>query len=335
MPTELEDTSDDAVEIPIVEPVVDDADASKGAEKSAETASSTVEDASKTAEPDTLSIVRDVVEKKVKDPAAASSAEGEEAGQKKDPATPKEPDDENFSDVPFHKHKRFQEALGRLKAAETDATRYRNVQNFIEEQGLEAAEAADLLTIGGLAKTNPPAAWQKVLPWVQKLAIAAGEVLPDELKERVATGEMTRDAALEVSRARASLQSHEARTLFDQQRAQQRQQVEAVSAVQTAVSLWEADRKLRDPNFDAKMPAIEREVAWLLTKEGRPNTPDGVKAQLQKAYDTVSAAFKPPAPVRQRPELRPVVGGQKSGSVRPEVTSTLDVVNTVLARRAG
>lgn len=332
MPTELENQADEATDTLVVEPVLDDAAASQEVDV-AKAESSTAEDASKTAEPDALSIVRDVVGKKSDDPAAASSAEGEESDQKKGSATPKEPDNENFSDVPFHKHKRFQELLEAKKSFETDAQRYRNVQTFIDEQGITAEEAADLLVIGGLIKTNPAAAWERMKPVVQKVLAAAGEVLPDELKQMVASGEMTREAALEVSRSRARLQSVEARTQFDQQRAQQRAQVDAVNAIQTTVSSWEADRKLRDPNFDAKMPAIEREVAWLMTKEGRPNSPEGVKAQLQKAYDTVSAAFKPPVAIRQKPAIVPVVGGQKTGNVRPEIETTQDVIKDVLARR--
>jgi len=331
MPTELEDQIDEAADTLAAEPVLDDAKDSQEADAKAE--SSTAEDASKPAEESALSIVRDVVGKKTDTEAAASSAEGEDAAPKAGSAPTKEPDNENFSDVPFHKHKRFQELLSAKKSFETDAQRYRNVQTFIDEQGLSAEEAADLLVIGGLMKTNPAAAWERMKPVVQKVAAAAGEVLPDELKQMVANGEMTREAALEVSRSRARLQSVEARTQFDQQRAQQRAQVEAVSAIQTTVASWEADRKIRDPNFDAKMPAIEREVAWLMTKEGRPNSPEGVRAQLQKAYDTVSAAFKAPVPTRQKPAIVPVVGGQKTGNVRPEIESTQDVIKDVLARR--
>lgn len=330
----MPDLDTNAVESEKETPVLDAADASKEAEQSADANSSTATDA-KTAEKDTLSVVRDVVDARAEQ-SAASSADSAEAGQKPGAAAPKEPDNENYTDVPFHKHPRFQHVVSELKTARIDQQRYQNVENFLQEQGLSGDEAAGLLRIGGLIKTNPAEAWKEMKPVVEKVLIAAGELLPADLKAMVDRGEMKPEVALEVSRSRAAVQSTEARVQFDRQRQESRQQSDARNAILGTVSSWEAERKLRDPNFDAKQPALQREIAWLQTKEGRPNTPEGVRAQLQKAYDTVSAAHVAPAPVRQqRPAIRPVTGGQVNGSVRPEIKSTLDAVNAVVARRAG
>lgn len=334
MPPEFQDT----VEEEVTSQVVDEADASKEAEKSADASSSSAEDVSKPEVSDTLSVVRDVVGAKDEaEQSAASSASEAEGPKSGADQTKVEQDNENYSDVPFNKHPRFQEVLGKLKTYETDAQRYRNVETFINEQGLDGGEAADLLRIGGLIKTDPVRAWQEVLPTIQKLAIAAGEVLPEDLKSRVANGEMSREAAIEFSRQRAVLQSTEARQNFDQQRSQSRELVERQNAIQGTVQSWEEERHERDPNFAAKVPALEKEVAWLQAKEGKPNTPEGVRKQLQKAYDAVSASYVPPAaPVPSRkPATRPIIGGQVNSNVRPEVNSTLDAVNAVLARRAG
>jgi len=339
MPPELEN---DAAELDQVDPneaAQDGADASKEAEQSANADSSAATDASKTEGDETLSVVRDVVDGKTQKPAAASSADGAEDGQQpgaKAPKEPKEPDNENYTDVPFNKHPRFQEVLGKLKTAETDAQRYRNVETFIDEQGLSGDEAASLLRIGGLIKTNPAEAWKQMQPVVQNVLIAAGELLPDDLKQMVTEGKMTPEAALEVSRSRAAVKSTEARTQFDQKRSESRQQTDRHNAIQGAVSSWQSERKGRDPNFEAKMPALQREIAWLQAREGRPDTPEGVRAQLQKAYDAVSAAYSPPANPRQKkPAIRPITGGQAaSGNARPEINDTLDAVNAVISRRA-
>lgn len=316
-------------------PILDAADASKEVEQSAEANSSAATDAKTAESKDTLSVVRDVVDSRTEQP-AASSADSAENGSKPGAAATKELDNENYTDVPFHKHPRFQHVVSELKTARTDQERYRNVENFLQEQGLSGDEAANLLTIGGLIKTNPAAAWQAMKPTVEKVLIAAGELLPADLKAMVDKGEMKPEVALEVSRSRAAVQSTQARSEFERQRIESRQQIDARNSILGTVSSWEADRKLRDPNFEAKSPALQREIAWLQTKEGRPNTPEGVRAQLQKAYDTVSAAYVAPAPVRQqRPAIRPVTGGQVNGSVRPEIKSTLDAVQAVVARRAG
>lgn len=325
------DTNTDIVEKD--DTVLDAADASKEAEQSAIATSSDATDVNK-AEKDTLSVVRDVVDART-DP-AASSADSVEAGAKPGAASTKEPDNENFSDVPFNKHPRFQHVISELKTARIGKERYDNVENFLSEQGLSGDEAHNLLLIGGLIKTDPAEAWKQMKPVVEKVLIAAGELLPADLKAKVEAGEMKPEVALEVSRARATVDSTQARVNFDKQRQESRQQTEARNTILGTVSTWEADRKLRDPNFDAKRQALEEKILWLQRTDGMPNTPDGVKAQLQKAYDQVSAAYVAPAPIRQqRPAIRPVTGGQVNGSVRPEIKNTLDAVQTVVARRAG
>ena len=332
MTTELETELEEAAP---VTPITDEADATP-AEQSADAEPSTAEDVSKPEET-TLSVVRDVVGKREEE-AAASSASEEVAGQEVGvEATQKEPGVEDFSDVPFNKHPRFQALLTERAALKLDADRYKNVETFISENNLNGDEAADILRIGGLMKTDPAKAWAEMKPMVQKVLIAAGEVLPEDLTKRVTDGELSREAAMEVSRLRAAQQSTQARTQWESQRTEQRQQTESVTAVQTAVSTWEAERQARDPNFAAKMPALQKEIAWLQVTEGKPKTADAVRAQLQKGYDAVSASYTPAAaPVqRQKPAVRPVVGGQVNGNTRPRIESTQDAIQAVLARRAG
>lgn len=318
-------------------PVTDEADASQEAEQSASAQSSGAGDVSETAEEGTLSIVRDVVSKSEEAPVAAASSANEAEGQETDAQQPTEPDNENFSDVPFNKHPRFQQVLGKLKAAETDAQRYRNVETFIGEQGLSGDEAAELLQIGGLIKTNPVEAWKRVLPTIQQLAIAAGEVLPEDLRQRVQAGEVSREVAMDLSRQRAVTQSLTAKQEWERTNSQQRQVVELQQQIGSTVNSWESERRARDPNFEAKLPAIEREVAWIQSKEGKPRSVEGVREQLQRAYTAVSASFAAPTPAAPKPATkRPVTGGQVNGNVRPEPTSTLDIIEQVVAaRRAG
>lgn len=332
MPPELENTE----ELENGSTVQDAADASKEAEQSASAQSSGAEDVNEAADEGSLSIVRDVVSKTEEGAgAAASSANGADGREAGDPKPTTEQDDENYTDVPFHKHPRFQQVIGRLKTAETDAQRYRNVENFIAEQGLTGEETQQLLVIGGLIKTNPVEAWKQMLPTIQKLAIVAGEVLPDDLKQRVAAGEVSRDVALDLSRQRAANQSLAARQEWERNSSQQRAAVETQQRIGQTVQSWESDRRARDPNFEAKLPAIEREVAWLQSKEGKPRDVEGVRDQLQRAYTAVSAQFVAPASTAARPAKRPVTGGQVNGNVRPEITSTLDIIDQVVARRAG
>jgi hypothetical protein len=280
---------------------------------------------------DLLSVVRDVVkESRASD--TASPAEGEEENGQTAGGNAKE-DDENFSDVPFHKHPRFQQLLRKSKTFEQDAIRYQNVQGFLDREGLSAEEAADGLIIMGLMKTNPAEAWARLQPTLQKLAVAAGVILSEDLQARVQKGELSQEAAMEISRAKAQVQSTQAAQSFQEQRRRQQEQTAFAQSITNAAVEWEEDRKAKDPNFGAKQELLMKEVAYLQVKEGRPNTPEGVKAQLQKAYKAVNAAFRPAVPTSSpRPAARPVTGGQVAGNQRPEAMSTLDIVRAT--RRA-
>lgn len=285
-----------------------------------------------TPEADTLSLIRDVVGEKASDgavsPAGTAEDDGREAGAR---LSHKEPDDENFSDVPFHKHPRFQQLLRRTKSAEVDAGRYRNVETFLQNNALSADEAANALVIAGLSKTNPAEAWRQVQPWVKQLLVAAGEILPDDLAQRVSRNELAQDAAVEMSRLRAMHQSQHVSQQFAEHRRREAEDMQAQAARIDAASQWEADRRIKDPNFAAKESLIQREVAYLQRQEGVPVSAAGVRDMLQRAYTAVNERFRAPAPQasapRQRPAITPVRGGQVNGSgSTPNPQSTLDIV---------
>jgi hypothetical protein len=283
-------------------------------------------------EKDTSSIVRDVVDevRKAKT-AAAPPATGDEAGQAPGDADPKkEPDDENFSDVPFHKHPRFQKLLRQRNEFKVDATRYRNVQTFLDNNGMTGDEAAEGLSILARVKTDPAGALEQAKPFLQRWMIAAGAVLPENLAQRVQKGELTHAAAMEISRANAEATGLRARGEFEQQQRQRREETARQQALVDAATSWEADRRRRDPNFEAKEAQLRKEVAYLIATEGRPTTPEGVKDQLKRAY---AAAGPAPAAQAARPAKTPVTGGQVNGSARPEPKSVLDIVRANRAAR--
>ncbi|WP_439392549.1 hypothetical protein ACRQ5Q_24300 [Bradyrhizobium sp. PMVTL-01] len=286
-----------------------------------------------------LNVVRDVVSERPA--AAASSAEGAEAGQGAgdSASTQAGPDNENFSDVPFHKHPRFQEVIRQRNTFREDAGRYKNITDYLDQNNLSADEAANALATFARAKIDPAGAFAELKPWLQNLLIAAGEVLPDDLKARVDKGEMTAEVALELSRDRAKSRSHETRQGFEAQRAQRRSlDQQAVDRGNAAVE-WESDRKVKDPNFAAKQPLLMREIAYLQMQEGKPTDRAGVLAQLQKAYEAVNKSFKAPTaqPQQQkRPAAKPVTSGQtNNGAAQPKKPmSTLDIVRANRQKKA-
>lgn len=278
---------------------------------------------------DMLSVVRDVVgpeepdssagEKKAEDAGAEDGVSGEAEDKT-------EQDDTDYSDVPFNKHPRFQQLLEKAKRYETDAGRYQNIEGFLKQNHLTADEAADGLNIMALAKVDPKRALEQIKPFVQQLLIATGDVLPEDLKSRVQKGELSPNAAMEISRANAEA-AHQ-RTL--QQAADKQRETDATTqraeALRTTAASWLQDRDQRDPAFESKYPLLEREVALMQRKEGVPGTPEGVRDQLQRAYDAVNKQVRAAAPAPRRPEVRPITGGGAPGKTSPQPTSMLEAI---------
>lgn len=336
-PENFEDM-DDMASIP------DDQGASQEVEQPKASASSTEQDVSNTvADDDTLSIVRDVVDKSKSEETAASSAKPEEVGlaDVQDPS--KKPDDENFSDVPFNKHPRFQAVLGKLKDAEKHAELSRNIEQFLDDSGLAREEAADGLRLMALVKTDPVKAWAELRPWVEGVIRAAGEVLPDDIRAMVDQGQMTQEAAMILSRERARSNSVEARQSFAEQRAARQRQSETdrqaqavVAQRMTAAQAWEDDRRVKDPNFDTKLPLIIDEVKKLQAMGWVPQTEEAVAEQLRRAYASVNARVPRTAPAQAKPSTRPVMGGQVNGATRAAApVRTIDIIRAEVEKRAG
>lgn len=340
MPPEVTDEIEDMVEdssTPIEDAVVDEA---KPAE---EAASADPSPATDETEVDTLSIVRDVVGEQEEAAEAAPSAEGEEeTGLGEDETTPDEEQSDDYSDVPFNQHPRFKQLITERNSLRGDAGEYRKITAFMDANALTAEEAANGVTIMGLAKLNPVEAFKQVAPWFKQLAIAAGEILPDELQQRVQKGELTRDIAFELSRTKAATAAQRVRQDFEQQRGQRMQQTEATQAVVTAAASWEQDRQLKDPNFAAKLPRIQEKLAFLHATGQKPTTPDGVRTQLKTVYEAVNreigAAAASQTRQQRKPEKTPVRGGQVAGNARPAAPSgsrsTIDIINDVVSKRA-
>lgn len=292
-------------------------------------------------EPDFLSVARSVVDEgaeetdeesddaapEAEDPEAAASQADEEDQQEE-----AEPDDENFSDAPFHNHPRFKKLIAQRNEFRAGHEQFQKVQDFMVQNGLSADEAADGFEVMALLKRDPAAAWAKLKPIVQNLLVATGNVLPDDLKARVQRGELSREAATEMSRLRAGQQTLTQQQQFDQQRQAAVQAHQAQQAIKTEVGTWEQAVRGRDPDFDAKYEVIEGQVLRLQRTEGHPRTPAEAKAQLDRAYEAANKLFV--SQKTRKPEIRPMTGGRVAGTPRNEPTSMEEVVRRALEASA-
>lgn len=297
-------------------------------------------------EGDLLSVVRDVVAQHSEPEAQPEDQTASQAEAEVGAGAPNADGEEDFSNEPFAKHPRFRKVLAerrdfkeRAEAYEQDAGRYRNVQTFLDTNGLSAEEAAEGLMIFALMKTNPAEALRRARPTLEKLVVAAGEhpEAHEDLRARMQKGELSREAALEISRTRGMQHSMQATQSFEAQRRQQQEQSNALQAVISAGDAWEAERRAKDPNFEAKIEPFKREMAYLQMQEGKPKTAQGLVDQFNRAYAAVNASVRP-APAPQRPAVKkaitPVPSGQVAGNAEPNELSTLDIVRQH-TRKAG
>jgi ribosomal protein L19E len=271
-----------------------------------------------------LSIVRDAVQSETPEPST---------GEKRDPqaAQPKEPDEENFSDAPFHNHPRFRALIQQRNELRAPAESYRKIEAFCTENAIASEEAAQALNWLALMKRDPAAAWNEIKPTIQTLLGTIGEILPQDLREKVAGGQMTLEVAKALSKERAKAtiatgamsfrdQQDEARQRAADQQARQRKVATCVGAARE----WETAARSVDADFVKKAEALEKEVRWLQHKEGVPDTAEGVKQQLTKAKKAVDASIAALRP--RRPSVQPVVGGSTSGTPRAQPKSVLEIV---------
>jgi cell division septum initiation protein DivIVA len=291
------------------------------------------------AEDSLLSVVRSVIEPKPTG-AGESQADGEggqqagsqpadEKGQKEQPDEAK---DDNFTDVAFGKHPRFQELLGhrnrlrqQVQDLEPDAQQYRQIQSFMDQSGLTPQEVAEGLMLMAEMKSGDPAkAYEALSKKVETLALASGKKLPQELEERVAQGYVDRETAEQMYRAQLQQAREAANAKRQLEQREARDAAESAQSVQSAVASWEAQVRSDDPDYSIKADLVKDRLRAEIAAKGIPKTPDEAVQLAKAAYDDVSKKL---AKVRgPRQEIRQPVGGKVNGSVAPEPRNLLEVI---------
>jgi len=284
---------------------------------------------------DLLSVVRDAVTKTADDQASPAGQEGSDQSPTGEAASAQDDsseDNENFSDVPFHKHPRFQKIVSQrnefrqqAKQYETGAKQFEQVQAFLDANGMTDEEAGEILQLRALMKSNPTEAWKSLKPMVQQLLVEAGEVLPPDLAARVQKGEMTKATAIEMSRLRAAQNSMVKSQETAQEQAQRRAVQERTSSIMGAVTEWEKSTKLKDPDYAALEEDVKIHVVYLQRTQGMPGTPEAARKMVEEAYAAVKKRHAPAA--QPRTPVMPMRGGRvASGQPSDGPKSILDIV---------
>ncbi len=247
--------------------------------------------------------------------------------------------EEDWSDVPFNKHPRFQSLVqekNRLKAESgqhrEDAEQYQKITNFITTNRLSAEEAAEGFRVMSLMKNDPAKAYEVLQGHLEGLAKTTGAELSEDLQSKVDDGLLDEDAAQELSRARAQLAQERTLRESSQQTLEGQNAKAQYDHLHQTLNQWEQTTRQRDPDYELKNDELNDRVQALVAERGRPVTPEQALAIANDAYKVVTDRHRSRVPPKR--SLRSATGGKLGGTPQAEPKTLEEVVERALLEGA-
>ncbi len=282
-------------------------------------------------EEDLLSVVQSAME--VEEPEEAESQSEEEVegddGDAEPLAASDDVDTDNASDKAPVPYKRFQEVIAEKNEFKHGADQFNKITNYLSQNNINADEAQTGLQIMALMKKDPAKALEALTPFVNTLRQITGEVLPDDIRNKVDDGFMDEDAGRELSRARAEADNQ--KRINDSMVAQQTnvQTAQHKEHLARTVTAWEDQARQNDPDYDLKQDEIDDRVRVLVSERGSPNTDEDAISMANEAYEAVNQRFK--ARMGTKRAIRTASGGKLGGTPVAEPKSLLEAVQNAVA----
>lgn len=268
-----------------------------------------------------------------------------------DTSTPKTPEpeaapddaDDEFKDtttLDFGKHPRFQKLLKQWNRDRGAADSHRQVETFMQQNGLSPTEAANALKLAALLRhaqqgsVDHAALFLKdLMPQVAKLRQLVGEEIAPDVLERVNDGAVDEPTAKELTQARAKAEAANEANRLRQEQEQDRIRAASQDRMRDAVSQWEADIRTKDDAYPRKMKLVTA-AAVALARETPPTTAQEAVALAKAAYQQVTEAFDGLVPAGSAnaatPPLRPSQAStQRTVIAKPR--TPLEVTKAALA----
>jgi hypothetical protein len=294
--------------------------------------SSPAEGAKEAAKPTLADVVKSALEGKSEqgkppDPAKDGKDKPDPAATAAAPEKDKDgkPVKQDDSKLPFHNHPRFQEMKtqnnqlrDQVQTLTPDADQFRKIDTFMRENSLTPDEVGEGFILMAMAKNGDARVLQKLDDFRNKVALAIGEALPDDVKAKVESGEISEAAGKQMAKDRATVKANERqladRDAKDTNRQRHDAAVQLANAQSAAVGAWEAEARKLDPDFAKKEPAIERYARALMQRDGFPDTPEKAVTLMKTAYEEynrdIAALIPAKAPVSRVP-IAPSSNGAK------------------------
>jgi hypothetical protein len=223
-------------------------------------------------------------------------------GQGRDTATPAdepldEPTEEEMARWRPSTKKRFQQLSRRVKELAPQAEAYRQIDTYLREAQLAPKEVVELFEAGRLLKAGDFDGFLKVVqPHIDVVRQHRGELLPQDIQERLDSGFIDETSAKELARARLT----EGQNRQRDEEARQASIRQTAATVRGAVESWEATIRQRDPDYAHKTELMNDRLRVLMSLEGVPTTPEAAVALTRRAYTDVTKTL-----AQMRPQGRP------------------------------
>jgi hypothetical protein len=284
-----------------------------------------------------LSVVQDAMKKEEVEEESPPSEVNEEEESKAESSEPSDvpveadTEEENFDDVPFHKHPRFKEVIDQRNKYKSDSAEYQKITGFLESNNISAEEAAEGFKIMALMKSDPKAALEALNPYVKDLGISSGVTMPEDIQKKVNEGYLDEDAARELSQAKAQATQNQKRLdALEQQNAANQIHAQR-SDIASVVTEWEQKTKQSDPDYSLKSAEIDDRVKVLVAESGVPKSSTEAIAIANKAYEEVNKRHS--ARSTKRP-IKTASGGKLSGTPHAEPKNLHEAVALALQNGA-
>tara|TARA_B100000900_G_scaffold148937_1_gene126406 strand:- start:1991 stop:2962 length:972 start_codon:yes stop_codon:yes gene_type:complete len=280
-------------------------------------------------EDDLLSVVQSAIDDEKPEETESQSVEQETEEVETQELSEEETDEQSLDKVPLHLQPRFKEVIAEKNEYKKGHEQYEKIQASLREMKLTPEETAQGLSIMGLMKSNPQAALEALQPIISNLQQVTGQILPDDIQQKIDDGYMDEDVGKELARTRADVQLQKN---ANQQMLNEQQQMNAqdqINFIAQTVTNWEENARKTDPDFELKQDEVDDRVSALVRERGRPETPEDAVAMAQEAYDTVTKRHQSRMGVK-RP-IRSLSGGKLGGSPVPEPKSLLEAVQNAMA----
>jgi hypothetical protein len=220
---------------------------------------------------------------------------------------------------------RIRKFAGRVKELEPLATRTRNMDKFLADNGISPQDAAGALHITQMMRTNPAAALTELRKITYELSVQLGETLPTDIREKIEKGVIDEETGRELAKARAQASGLrvQAETLSEQQHTTR---VETTrKAVSDAVTAWESTVRSRDPDFARKQPFVEAQFRAMLQAGEKVESPEGAVSLMKKALKFVNDNFRSALP-QDRKEVKPQPASTSTSSTTARPATMEDAI---------